>query len=170
MPEGLLDAFDAPIAVTLGGTEYLLPLLDLDDVTAIGRQMTAAAKAAELKNLPVTATPEQRAAVSRAYDGRDVQVDDITAHLFTLPGASAFLRRSLAKATPKPDDAGKWVTAFGRANGWQAVVVLARRVSGMFPPEPRPERQPEAGAADPNLAGGEPAPATGEPTESPLST
>lgn len=150
MPESLPDAFDAPIPATAGGKSYELPLMDFDDLSALGRQVFAEVKARKLKQLPLTSSQEQRDNIIRFYDDQEADVDTLARWVFTLPGCRAFLRRSLGKLKVPAAEAETWIMRHARENGWRdGTAVLAARVSGLFPPKPKeaPPGNPPTGEA-----------------------
>jgi hypothetical protein len=135
MPESLPDAFDAPILATAGGVSYELPLMEFDDLSALGRQVFAEIKAQKLRKLPLTATQEQREGITRFYDDQEADVDTLGKWVFTMPGTRAFLRLSLKKLNVPQVDADKWIYRHARENGWRdGTAFLAARVSALFPP------------------------------------
>jgi hypothetical protein len=151
MSDSLPDAFDAPIPATAGGKSYELPLMDFDDLSALGRQVFQEVKARKLRQLPLTATQEQRDSLLRFYDDQEADVDTLARWVFTLPGCRAFLRRSLKKLKVSDAEADAWILRHARENGWRdGTAVLAARVSGLFPPkkEEAPAGNVPAGADD----------------------
>jgi hypothetical protein len=150
MPETLSDAFEAPIPATAGGKSFDLPLLDVDDLSFLGRQIYAQAMQVRLRKLPLTASQTERDNIIRYYEDMEADVDTLSKWVFTLPGTFAFIRRSFSKLKISGPEADAWTKRHARENGWQSgTCILAAKLSGLFPPE-RKEAQkgnPPAGAA-----------------------
>jgi hypothetical protein len=150
---GFADDFYADVNETIGGQEYSLPYLGVDDLSAISRQVQAENKVKALAAIGLTdAVGRQETAAY--FDAVELDIDDLARLALTPAGAARFVARSLARAG-RAADAPAFLQAFAAERGHRALVGLAVKLGTFGPRERRkPEPAPPNGGAP---AGGQPA-------------
>lgn len=145
----LAEDFNAPLIEQIGGAEYTFPLLKINDLAAVSREIVNEKKVAAIQSIDLS-NKEARSETAAYFDSLELDVDVLGQIALTVTGARRILARSLAiggtKATPDLFD------TLIAERGAKAFVSLACTVSRIFGP-PRRNKSPNAGAASANQPG-----------------
>lgn len=144
------------MVVTIAGETVSLPVLDIEDLLALGREVLHERKLAELKPIPIQDTAG-RQNVTAFYDSAELEIDDLIKLTLTLSGAKRFIVAAAKKGGM--DDPDAFATKAAKALGFRSMINLAAMVSGIWP---QPEKKPEQPSPNDGAAG-----ATAEPAASP---
>lgn len=143
------DDFNAPLIETIGGKTYTLPLLQLDDLAALSRQIINAQKNEALSRLPVTDTVA-RAETAAWFDATEMDVEELCKLCRTIPGATKFLTYAFALGKNPADEAGTFIKTLAGERGVRGLINLAMSVSLLWGPPKRAKAEgagPNAGSA-----------------------
>lgn len=164
----LADSFNAPLVETINGKSYKLPLFEMDDLAAVSRDILNEQKQQALARVAVQDTVA-RSETSAWFDLAEMDVEEMTRIVKTIPGARRFITRAFIVGQNEVSELADFFKGLIAERGYRGMVTIACAISRLWPtPRPRPEGEgPNVGSAPGGSTAGAdktPAEVTGDST------